>query len=101
MLEFDTPSIITSNPSDVFPIPYLQPVIFDVTNRFVSKCFVISFTCNAVLFMPKLAGTTNISAKFSSTPSELLINFSKSKSKFCFLLLNNPSIPIIEFSSIL
>jgi len=37
MLEFDTPSIITSNPSGIFPIPYLQPVIFDVTNRFVSK----------------------------------------------------------------
>ncbi|KFM16244.1 copper resistance D protein [Marine Group I thaumarchaeote SCGC RSA3] len=27
-----------------FPIPYLQPVIFDVTNKLVSKCFVIFFT---------------------------------------------------------
>jgi hypothetical protein len=44
MLEYDIPSIITSNPLDNFPIPYLQPVIFDVTNKFVSKCFVISLT---------------------------------------------------------
>ena len=83
MLEFDTPSIIILKPSDIFPIPYLQPVIFDVTNRFVSKCFVISFTCNIVLFIPKLAGTTTYLLNFHLF-SELLINFQDLNHKFVF-----------------
>ena len=72
MLEFDTPSIIILKPSDIFPIPYLQNVNFDVTNRFVSKCFIITFTSITVLFMPKLAVTSSISVELSSTRSELL-----------------------------
>jgi len=100
MLEFDIPSIITSNPLLVLPIPYLQPVTFDVTNKFVSKCFVILFTGKIVFPSHKLAGTTNISAKLSSMEF-----FSKklsiSKSKSHVFLLYNVSMPIMELSSIL
>ena len=44
MPEYDVPSIITSKPLGNLPTPYLQPEIFDVTNKLVSKCFVIFLT---------------------------------------------------------
>ena len=96
MLEYDIPSIITSYPEGNLPIPYLHPVIFDVTNKFVSKCE-ISFTSKLFFLRLNLQVTTSISARFSSIANEFFKNFSTSKLNSSCFLSNKESIPKIDF----
>ena len=101
MLVFETPSILISKPSLSLPMPYLQPVIFEVTNKFVSKCFEILLTLKIVISLVRLAGNTSISARRSSTPRLFSVKLSKSKLNFSVFLSNIESIPITYSSSML